>query len=239
MFARKPLLVFFAFALLLGEPRRTDASGLVAKPHVSPRILYGDEIQFDVYRAGEKVGFHQVRFESDGPHLLVDSVFEIEIDFLFFTAYRFAYRSRANWIDGALSRIAAEVDDDGTPFRLNATDDGNAFTIESTEGTSAANRPLFPTNHWNSAVLGQTQVLNTLTGRVNTVAITPIDRVPVETERGDVFATHYVYSGELDTEVWYDDEGRWVKMRFKARDGSTIEYVCQRCQGPDPSQAEQ
>jgi len=61
----------------------------------------------------------------------------------------------------------------------------------------------------------------------------------VETERGDVFATHYVYSGELDTEVWYDDEGRWVKMRFKGRDGSTIEYVCRRCQGPGPSQAEQ
>ena len=44
-------------------------------------------------------------------------------------------------------------------------------------------------------------------------------------------ATRYAYTGDLDNEVWYDDVGRWVKMRFKGRDGSTIDYVCRRCQG--------
>jgi len=34
------------------------------------------------------------------------------------------------------------------------------------------------------------------------------------------------------TEVWYDDWGRWVKMQFASRDGTKIDYVCKRCQGP-------
>ena len=53
----------------------------------------------------------------------------------------------------------------------------------------------------------------------------------VVTEIGRIPATRFAYSGDLQNEVWYDDAGRWVKMRFKGRDGSTIEYVCRRCQG--------
>ena len=53
----------------------------------------------------------------------------------------------------------------------------------------------------------------------------------VATERGPVMATRYAYSGELQTEVWYDECGRWVKMRFAGRDGSIIDYVCRQCQG--------
>ena len=45
-------------------------------------------------------------------------------------------------------------------------------------------------------------------------------------------ATRYAYSGDLKADVWYDDAGRWVKLRFRGRDGSVIEYVCRRCQGP-------
>jgi len=239
MCIRKFATIFMALAVFLGWLRNIDAADLAATPPNSIQDLYGDEIRFDVYRAGEKVGFHRVSFESDERGLSVDTVFEIEIDFLFFTAYRFAYQSRSLWIDGKLSEIEADVDDDGTPFRLNATADGNGFTVESSNGTVRAETPLFPTNHWNAAVLGQERVLNTLTGQVNNVAITPVDRVRVETERGDISATHFLYSGDLDTEVWYDDDGRWVKMRFKARDGSTIDYVCRLCQGPARDRAEQ
>ena len=53
----------------------------------------------------------------------------------------------------------------------------------------------------------------------------------VMTENGPVTATRYRYSGELETEVWYDDAGRWVKLRFKGREGTPIAYKCRRCQG--------
>ena len=45
----------------------------------------------------------------------------------------------------------------------------------------------------------------------------------------EIDATLYRYTGDLDTEVWYDDEGRWVRMRFKAKDGSVITYQCEVC----------
>ena len=79
--------------------------------------------------------------------------------------------------------------------------------------------PILPTDHWNAAVLGNTRVLNTLTGIVNDVRINKLGRTEVATEVGQVSATHYAYTGDLQTEVWYDDAGSWVKMRFKGNDG--------------------
>ena len=81
-------------------------------------------------------------------------------------------------------------------------------------------------------MLGQKRVLNTLTGNVNNVTLVAKGREAIATERGDVVATRYAYTGDLvDTEVWYDDAGRWVKLRFMGRDGTPIEYACRRCQG--------
>ena len=43
-------------------------------------------------------------------------------------------------------------------------------------------------------------------------------------------ATRYRYSGELEqTEVWYDDEGRWLRLRFPGGDGLPIDFICRRC----------
>jgi hypothetical protein len=39
----------------------------------------------------------------------------------------------------------------------------------------------------------------------------------------------YRYSGELELDAWYSEAGRWLGMRFKGRDGSTIEYFCRNC----------
>ena len=200
-------------------------------PASDPLALYGDEIYFDVYRSGEKVGFHQVSFEKSGADLTVRSRFEVEVDVLFFTAFRYLYQSEGKWQGGRLKSLKAEVNDDGETFSVQAQRIGDKTRVETPEGSYLTKASIFPTNHWNPAVLPENQVLNTLTGRINNVKIEPQARETVDTMQGKVPATRFAYSGDLDTEVWYDDGGRWVKMRFKGRDGSMIEYVCRRCQG--------
>jgi hypothetical protein len=44
-----------------------------------------------------------------------------------------------------------------------------------------------------------------------------------------VEATHYKYEGEIQNDVWYDAEGRWVRMKFLGDDGSAIEFRCRKC----------
>jgi hypothetical protein len=198
----------------------------------NPIVLYGDEIAFDVFRGDERVGTHTVRFSREGEDLIVNSRFEIKIDVLFFTVYRFLYHSDAIWRDGALYALNAEVDDNSEVFWLKAKRHGGVTDIQSTFRNAVYEGTVFPTNHWNARVLRETRVLNTLTGLMNNVSIEARGREVVQTERGKIEANRFSYLGDLETEVWYDDWGRWVKMQFASRDGTKIDYVCKRCQGP-------
>ena len=218
----------------------TDAMAKSVKSsqtYKSPIQLYGNEILFDVYRKDKKVGFHRVRFSQDAETLSVESVFQLQLKILYVPVFRYAYQSESQWRMGQLDRLQVTLDDDGKRSSLDATRVGDRIRVDRASGSYMTDAPLFPTNHWNAAVLGQNRVLNTLTGRINSVRIEPIARETVRTERGDVPATRYAYTGDLQTEVWYDDAGRWVKMRFTGRDGSPIEYICRRCQDGHNGQA--
>ena len=202
-----------------------------------PLDRYGTGILFDVLRDGNPVGFHRVTFARDAEGLAVTTRFEIKVDFLFFTAYRYSYQSKARWQSDQLVSLDVQVDDDGAKANLRALRGKDGLAVERAETRYTIGQSIYPTNHWHPGVIGEVRVLNTLTGRINDVTIRPGGSEPVTTEVGNIMATRFVYTGDLENEVWYDDEGRWVKMRFLGRDGSTIEYVCRRCQGRDSGQA--
>ena len=205
---------------------------MAASPALSDPIrLYGSEVKFDVYRKGTAVGTHTISFEPIPLGHRVNSQFGISIRFLFFQAYNFQYQSEAFWHHGQLDQIAVTVDKNGEVFSFQAVRDGTNMLIEGSDHAITAPAPIYPTNHWNAEVLDQEIVLNTLTGRTNEVKIIQYNEEMVITENGEVPATRYLYTGEIETEVWYDGAGRWVKMRFQAEDGSTIEYLCRQCQG--------
>lgn len=193
--------------------------------------LYGSSVIFDVYRDGKRVGIHRTGFQTAADGLRVNSLFELKIEFLFLTAYQYRYQSDTLWRGDRLTELVANVDDNGDKSAVTATTEGGGLRVSGAGGSYFIESPIFPTNHWHAGVLEQDRVLNTLTGKLNAVDIRPAGRETVPTENGKVPATRYVYSGDLNNEVWYDDAGRWVKMRFAGSDGSTIEYICKLCQG--------
>ncbi len=201
-----------------------------------PLKLYGSEMQFDIIRSGKKIGDHRVRFDARDGQVNVSSSSQMKIDILFFTAFQYQYDSRAIWRDGLLSSLQVNVNDDGTLFSMRADQQGPSLHITRGRDSQEIELPVYPTNHWNAGVLKQSQVLNTLTGKINYVQIRAAGYDNVTTESGIIQAMRYTYSGDLINEVWYDDMGRWVKLRFKGRDGSVIEYVCRQCQGGNTSQ---
>ncbi len=201
---------------------------------VDPLKLYGPRMEFALRRNGEPVGSHVVRFDNGGQGLKVSSVFDLKVDFLFFTAYRYRYDSESLWNHDKLVQLRAVTDDDGAKTTVEAAWRGDKFVIDGPQGKAAVGHSLYPTDHWNPGVLGSSHVLNTITGRINDVRIVPQGVDSVVAEGRTITATHYRYTGDLENEVWYDDRGHWVKLRFKAKDGSTIDYECRRCLGPVP-----
>jgi hypothetical protein len=199
-------------------------------PDIDPLALYGDELVFDIYRKKSRIGEHRISFQREGDRLTVSVEMRLGVDFMFFRAYEFEYDATEIWQGKQLIAATSFVDDNGKKATVSARADGDVFKIEGPRGAALASSWVFPTNHWHRGQVNSRTILNTINGRLTRVEplAKGIDRVA--TLQGDVAAEHFLYTGELrDTEVWYDAAGRWVKMAFKAKDGSTIEYKCRRC----------
>jgi len=223
----------FAGAIAIAAPAAADEVASAAPcSGVDPIRLYGHEAYFEVRRNHTPVGHHRITFAQRDGKLFVEAEFRIAITFLGLTVYRYEYRSEEIWKAGCLQSVKATIDDDGKRWAMTAQGQGGALNVTAPTGSYTLERRVFPTNHWNADVVRAHAVLNTLTGRLNRVRIERAGTETVATGTGPRHATHYRYTGDLQTEIWYDDAGRWVKLRFQGTDGSTVEYVCLRCGPP-------
>jgi len=193
-----------------------------------PIALYGGDISFEIRREGEPIGHHWVEFDREGDEIRVTSRAELIVDFSLFD-YRFDYQSSDIWRDGHLVSLQATVDDDGDVLNISAWRSGADLVIDGPEGLKDVSSDIFPTNHWNPAVLNSATTLNTLTGEIIPSTFVRLGDEMVETASGPRLATKYLLTLHREVEVWYDRAGHWVRLRFQARDGSTVDYFCLRC----------
>ncbi|MBE0509947.1 MAG: hypothetical protein K0A95_00455 [Chromatiales bacterium] len=188
--------------------------------------LYGEEVVFEVERAGRPIGSHQLRFSREGEQLRVEVEMALQIRFLGIFSYHYRYRASESWQDGRLQSLQVTVDDNGKQQQLMARADGEVLQLEMDGQTRELPAGLLTTNHWHPAILQQQQVLNTLTGEASQIAVHALGEIMVPRAGDLIAARHYRLGGELqDTETWYDDQGRWLGMEFSARDNSRIRLI--------------
>jgi len=195
-----------------------------------PVSLYGEQIVFDVKRNGTRVGTQTVTFKNTPDQSVkVGVALELAVKFLGITVYRYDYRSDAIWRDGLLVQLSSKQNDDGEISEVRVVSSEDGMRIEGPKGVVVAAAVLFLTNHWNPGVIGSRQVIDTLNGSLAEVTITNEGPETITAQGKAISATRFVYRGDVNPTVWYDDRGRWVKFKFVAKDGSEIEYKCRKC----------
>ena len=196
----------------------------------TPLAIYGNGIEFDVFRDGKKVGKHSVRFKKIlAGNFQVTARLDLQVTFLGIPLYDYAYHSTAQWRKGRPVGLTVKIDDDGKKTTVSASMQGVDLVVVGPKGKMIIPYAIFPTNHWNALVLSRSRVLNTLSGEISQIKITKQATEKIRAEGRWIEAIKYQYAGDIETIVWYDDEGRWVKMRFPAKGGSIIDYECIAC----------
>lgn len=198
---------------------------------IDPFRLYGNEIAFDIERDGDVVGQYVINFTRTDQGVHADARADVDVNLLFVPVYSLRYHAQELWSGGELQSIEASTNDDGDLIHVQATRDSNGLRVEA-NGESYETPAVLYISHWNPALLQGGLVLNGMTGEVDEVQVFDQGLDTVSTRNGSLRARHYLYSGDLNGEIWYDSEGRWVKLRFRADDGSMIDYICRRCQAP-------
>jgi len=195
-------------------------------PMDDPASLYGSVARYSIYRKGKVIGKHSVSFALSGDTLLVDVDSKIRITVLKVPVFRFRYIAKETWTNGQLTTVTATTTENSDATTVSLTSSGNRSTLINAEGKEleVARLP-FASNHWHPRVLDETNLFNTITGNHSVVDIESLGKTQLTINDQPIETTHYRYSGDIIADVWYDNQGRWVKLQFEGTDGSQISYV--------------
>ncbi|MDE4303030.1 DUF6134 family protein [Phaeobacter gallaeciensis] len=167
-------------------------------------------LRFDVIRKGKDIGELSYSFSGSAAKYSVQVVTDIavKIPLIRVNAYAFKQNSVETWANGKMTSIRSATDDDGDAHQI-----------------SEKGRGLLPASLWNDDILKRRQLLNTIDGTVMSVRVIDLGVQNVPTRNGQLRAHHYRISGDLERDVWYDQNGDLAHVSFKADDGSTVTYL--------------
>jgi len=183
------------------------------------------DLSFTVLRNGSPVGTHAYKFNGEGDNTKVDITTDIKVKIAFITAYRFEHKASEEWSGGKMVATSTVTNDDGTDHVLKVGNGGNELIINGDGKETRARVGVMPASLWHPDTVKRPILLNTLDGHMMKVFSKKVGVEDVAVNGKTVPATHFVMSGELERELWFDDSGTLVQVRFKGSDGSEIVYV--------------
>ncbi|WP_341894317.1 DUF6134 family protein [Ferrovibrio terrae] len=185
----------------------------------------GGQLSFTITRDGSEVGSHEMLFRRTADDLQIDIATKVLVKVAFIPVYRFEHEGHEVWHGDRLTRLWSKTNDDGTSHALNVTAAGADLAVLA-DGKPVVDRPLrIPASLWHEGILRQSAILNTLDGSSMAIAVSDLGSESVTAAGRPVPARHYAITGDLQRELWYDEHNVLVKVRFKAKDGSDIEYI--------------
>lgn len=171
-----------------------------------------------------RIGTHTVTYRREGQDFVVEVEARILVKLLFITAYRYESDRREVWRGGRLIAYDATTDDNGDEMKVVARANGKGFVIDGPEGRVEAPSQIVPTHPWRLKMMQQKLLMDSEDGALKKVNIRPDGTEQIEIRGRSITARKYLMTGDLERELWYDDDGTWVKMRFK-NDGLDVIFT--------------
>lgn len=83
---------------------------------------------------------------------------------------------------------------------------------------------ILPASLWDSAIVHQQVLLNTLDGSKMRVTVQDLGPETVVVGGRNISARHYKITGDLQRDLWFDARSAQVRVQIAGNDGSSIVY---------------
>lgn len=190
--------------------------------------LYPETITYDVYRKGEQVGHYTLSFRDVSDDRVTAEV-EMELTARVFGLFNYEYRYQAKevWQNDQLALLNVKTVSNSKESQVTAIKKSDFLeTVDKKGRVHSYPAELMTTHHWYRQLLDQKQVLNSITGKMDTISPQPVGSALLDANSLTVELEGYRLGGDLDRTIsWYDREGRWRALEFKAKDGSDIQVI--------------
>ncbi len=187
----------------------------------------GGDWNFRVTLDGREIGSHRYTLEPGGQGAVLRSRADFDVRFLFVTAYRYDHEAVERWQDGCLRSLDSRTDSNGEIVSVNAVAGTGGLAVVRPEGRDVHPGCIRSFAYWDRQLLESDRLLNSQTGELVPVQVTPHGQERVRV-RGDArVASRYRISGpNLQIDVWYAD-GDWVGLEALTGGGRRLRYELQ------------
>ena len=217
----------FAVALFISSPVLSadpPAEDLIAA--IPPQAQASEIIAFDVLMNGSKIGRHAVTLWRKEDRTFVDIDIALKVGFGPIVLYRYEQRNRALWENGVLASFLSKTDDDGDEFTVSAQRRDQGIAVAVNDANAVVVNDWFPTTYWDKRTVQQNRLLATRDGEVLEVETKRAGIEEIEVRGQSIAAEKFEMRGDLNIDLWYDEDDRWVKLAFDYR-GNRFDYVLQ------------
>ncbi len=194
----------------------------------TPALTAADaDWQFRVLLDQREIGSHRYTLESAGPGLVIRSTAQFDVKLLFISAYRYEHEAVERWRDGCLQSLASRTDTNGERIAITAEAASGGLAVERPDGRDLHPGCVMSFAYWDPRILTADRLLNSQTGKLEPVRVTPrgLETVPVRGEQR--VASRYRISGQgLQIDLWYAGES-WVALEALTQGGRLLRYELQ------------
>jgi len=182
-------------------------------------------LSFDVFRDGSRIGSHSISFLRESPESMsVEIDINLEVKFGPFTVFDFSHRNTTEWKNGHLWRMQSVTNDNGDYHEVNAKNTGELLQVSGSGiDTYSIGPNILPTTYWMASTVMQSELINSQTGERIDIKVREVGREDISAPGGLVPAKRYKMTGDLEIDLWYDDNGILAGLAFRAR-GSDVTY---------------
>jgi hypothetical protein len=215
-----------------GSISRTLAAALVTMSAVNVQAsteVRVESLAFDVLLNDEPIGRHEFTIRENDGSRTVESRAEFDVRVLFVPVFRYRHSNTEQWADGCLRRIESVTDSNGTSYRVNGEERGGGFAVETKVAQRAYDGDCVMTfAYWDRRFLDQDKLLNSQTGELVDVEVSPLPQSRIELEGAPVEVDAYRIQsndGTVDIRVYYargSDE--WVALESLLENGRLMRY---------------
>jgi hypothetical protein len=185
----------------------------------------GAVIDYTVLRKGKPFGSHVLTFkkQSDDAFTVTSDV-DLDVKLGPISLFKYRLDATETWNNGKLVGLSGKTNNDGDKARVSASADGDMLNVDGTKFEGALPTSIIPSSHWNIRQVYSNRMLSTESGEVLDIEIVKVGTENIKVGSGSVDATHYRLMSDINVDLWYDNQSRWVKLKFEV-DGQNIEYV--------------
>jgi hypothetical protein len=183
--------------------------------------------EFEVQLDGKPIGTHTFEVgagTADARSIRSQASFDVRL--LGITLYRYRHRAEEQWQGGCLQRIDALTSDNGRELKVRGERAAEGFRLDAPKTQDLGSTCVTTYAYWDpDRLLMQRELLNPQTGKLDSVRIEALGEEQLAVRGVRQAARRYRLLGdELDIELWYAMDGRWLQLASTASGNRKLLY---------------